>query len=414
MCADVADVASMTALRDACIRDLGRIDIVVAAAGVTKRVPTLQMDEADWDRILDTNLTGVLRTCQVFGATMVEQKRGRIITIASLASFVGLHEVAAYTASKAGVAGLTRALAVEWARHGVTVNAIAPGVFETDLNRELLKSGRGQEFLVRTPMGRFGRVERARRRGGLPGVGCGELHHRAADRGGRRISRERCESVSAQSAIGIKVIVITRRDNVATALEALAPARRSMRTASASTVREPIASGHKIALTAIRSGEPVVKYGNPIGTATVDIAAGAHVHVHNVASARGRGDQARGSGFGDRYERGPGFEGFRAARWTRRRAQSRPRRADRDLLRRRHRAHRGAGAGRGGAAAPGRLRPAWPRHAAHARHAGGVLPASQCRRRAGRGARLRAGGRADAGRVGARGRQAIGDRLDPG
>ncbi len=158
-CADVADVASLTALRDTCLRDLGRIDIVVAAAGVTKRVPTLQMDESDWARILETNLTGVLRTCQVFGATMIEQKHGRIITIASLASFIGLHEVAAYTASKAGVAGLTRALAVEWARHGVTVNAIAPGVFETDLNRELLKSGRGQEFLVRTPMARFGRVD---------------------------------------------------------------------------------------------------------------------------------------------------------------------------------------------------------------------------------------------------------------
>ena len=159
VCADVADAASLTALRDTCLRELGRIDIVVAAAGVTKRVPTLQMDEADWSHILETNLTGVLRTCQVFGAAMIEQKHGRIITIASLASFIGLHEVAAYTASKAGVAGLTRALAVEWARHGVTVNAIAPGVFETDLNRELLKSGRGQEFKMRTPMGRFGRVE---------------------------------------------------------------------------------------------------------------------------------------------------------------------------------------------------------------------------------------------------------------
>ena len=159
LCADVGDVESMTALRDACVRELGAVDILVAAAGVTKRVPTLEMAETDWARIIETNLTGVLRTCQVFGATMVKQRRGRIITIASLASFVGLHEVAAYTASKAGVAGLTRALAVEWARHGVTVNAIAPGVFETDLNRELLKSGRGQEFLMRTPMQRFGHVE---------------------------------------------------------------------------------------------------------------------------------------------------------------------------------------------------------------------------------------------------------------
>ncbi len=159
LCADVSDVTSLAALRDACVRELGRIDILVAAAGVTKRVPTLQMAEEDWDRIVATNLTGVLRACQVFGAPMVEQKRGRIITVASLASFVGLHEVAAYTASKAGVAGLTRALAVEWAAHGVTVNAIAPGVFETDLNRELLKSGRGQELLARTPMKRFGKVE---------------------------------------------------------------------------------------------------------------------------------------------------------------------------------------------------------------------------------------------------------------
>jgi NAD(P)-dependent dehydrogenase (short-subunit alcohol dehydrogenase family) len=158
VCADVGSLTSLKELRDACVRDLGRVDILVVAAGVTKRVPTLQMDESDWSRILETNLTGVLRTCQVFGETMVEQKSGRIITIASLASFVGLHEVAAYTASKAGVAGLTRALAVEWARHGVTVNAIAPGVFETDLNRELLKSGRGQEFLTRTPMARFGNV----------------------------------------------------------------------------------------------------------------------------------------------------------------------------------------------------------------------------------------------------------------
>jgi len=157
--ADVSDVNSLTALRDACVRELGGIDILVAAAGVIKRVPTLEMAEADWTRIIETNLTGVMRTCQVFGATMVKQQRGRIITIASLSSFVGLHEVAAYTASKAGVAGLTRALAVEWARHGVTVNGIAPGVFETDLNRELLKSGRGQEFLIRTPMKRFGQIE---------------------------------------------------------------------------------------------------------------------------------------------------------------------------------------------------------------------------------------------------------------
>jgi NAD(P)-dependent dehydrogenase (short-subunit alcohol dehydrogenase family) len=159
LAADVADPASLGALRDACDKELGGVDILVAAAGTTKRTPTLQLGAAEWDRIIETNLTGVMRACQIFGAGMVERRRGRIITIASIASFVGLHEVAAYTASKAGVAGLTRALAIEWAPHAVTVNAIAPGVFETDLNRELLKSGRGQEFLTRTPMKRFGRVE---------------------------------------------------------------------------------------------------------------------------------------------------------------------------------------------------------------------------------------------------------------
>jgi NAD(P)-dependent dehydrogenase (short-subunit alcohol dehydrogenase family) len=158
MACDLADVASLNAIRDACIAELGRIDILVAAAGVTKRVPMMQMAESEWDTIIGTNLTGIMRACQVFGAPMIEQKHGRVITIASIASFVGLHEVAAYTASKAGVAGLTRALAVEWAPYGVTVNAIAPGVFQTDLNKELLKSGRGDEFIVRTPMKRFGQL----------------------------------------------------------------------------------------------------------------------------------------------------------------------------------------------------------------------------------------------------------------
>lgn len=156
---DVADAASLAALRDRCLSALGAVDVVVFAAGVTKRVPALEMTEADWQRILDTNLTGMMRAYQAFAPQMIARRAGRFVGIGSLASFVGLHEVAAYTASKAGVAGLTRALAVEWAPYNVVVNAIAPGVFETDLNRELLKGPRGQEFLMRTPMRRFGRVE---------------------------------------------------------------------------------------------------------------------------------------------------------------------------------------------------------------------------------------------------------------
>jgi NAD(P)-dependent dehydrogenase (short-subunit alcohol dehydrogenase family) len=146
-------------LHDAALAEFGRVDILVNCAGITRRVPTLECTEETWDNIMDINLTGTLRACQIFGATMLEHGQGCILNVASLATFVAFHEVAAYGASKAAVGSLTRSLAVEWATRGVRVNAIAPGIFPTALNRALLDSPRGHELLMRTPMGRFGNVE---------------------------------------------------------------------------------------------------------------------------------------------------------------------------------------------------------------------------------------------------------------
>ncbi len=157
---DITDRSTLEALSQAVRRELGPVDILVNSAGTTQRTPVLEVGDGEWNRILDVNVNGTLRACQVFGRGMIERSYGRIINIASLSSFVAWHEVAAYGASKSAVASLTKSLAVEWARNGVCVNALVPGVFRTDMNSALLDgTPRAHEVLLRTPMRRFGKLD---------------------------------------------------------------------------------------------------------------------------------------------------------------------------------------------------------------------------------------------------------------
>ena len=343
---DVGDRESLERVHATVIESLGRVDIVVCAAGVTKRVPTLEMDEADWQRILETNLTGTLRAYRAFVPSMIAQRSGRLIGIASISSFVGLHEVARLRRQQVGARGVDASV---WRSNGRRMASrstpIAPGVFRTDMNAQAARratrtgvSGADADAALRPRRG-------AGRRGGVPGVRRGGLRDRPADRGGWRYAGERGQPVKLS-------MVISERDNVATALEPLEVGREVRDGPAAVVVRDPIPRGHKMALRAIAEGESVVKYGSPIGVASQrhpGRRSRAHAQCLEHARARrscaGQRGAARRRAPADRRSRRANrdrrvgrsherawFLGLPAARRPGRRAQPRARRAHRDLL----------------------------------------------------------------------------------
>jgi NAD(P)-dependent dehydrogenase (short-subunit alcohol dehydrogenase family) len=157
--ADVTRRDDIQRVIDEMRRVMGHIDILVNSAGTTKRVPSLELSDADWNPILDINLKGTWNTCQMVGQVMKEQMYGHIINMVSIGGFLSLYEVTAYCASKGGVAMLTRCLATEWAKYNITVNGIAPGYFETPLNRHIINEpARKAAIMAHTPMKRFGNL----------------------------------------------------------------------------------------------------------------------------------------------------------------------------------------------------------------------------------------------------------------
>ena len=157
---DVQDRQSLVHLRDEVIRAFGKVDVLVVTAGALKKVPSEELSEEDWQRLIEINLTGTFRADQVFGQHMIERRSGSIINTGSLTSFVSFYQVAGYSAGKGGVKMLTQSLACEWAPYNVRVNAIIPGVIRTPLNEKVLEiPERRAAILARTPMGRIGKPE---------------------------------------------------------------------------------------------------------------------------------------------------------------------------------------------------------------------------------------------------------------
>ncbi|QQS45833.1 MAG: 3-oxoacyl-ACP reductase FabG [Acidobacteriota bacterium] len=156
---DVAKSSDVAAMKSEIERSLGTIDILINNAGINIRGPIDELTEADWDAVMDVNLKGPFLCSKAFGPEMCERGWGRIINLGSIMSVISLSARSPYASSKSGILGLTRTLALEWAAKGVTVNAICPGPFGTEMNRQLLNDPvKYQDFVSRIPVGRWGEL----------------------------------------------------------------------------------------------------------------------------------------------------------------------------------------------------------------------------------------------------------------
>jgi 2-deoxy-D-gluconate 3-dehydrogenase len=157
---DVTDEQAVDDAAEAVMEAFGKVDVLVNNAGVAPVAPLLEMTLADLRRVLDVNLVGAFLCTRAFGAHMVAQRRGTVVNVASIAGLAGERELSAYAASKGALIAFTRSLAVEWAKQGVTVNAVAPGYFRTDLNKRAIDDPKiGPKMVKKIPLGRVGQPE---------------------------------------------------------------------------------------------------------------------------------------------------------------------------------------------------------------------------------------------------------------
>ena len=179
MAVDVTSPGDVEAMTARTLDRFGKIDILVNNAGINIRGPIEQLAEDDWDQVIDTNLKGPWLCCRAVAAAMKRQKWGRVINVSSTLGEISMPNRTPYASSKGGLTLMTKTLALEWAEHGINVNALCPGPFATDINAPLLNDpAANAQIKANVPLGPLGRPGRARTRRRVPGLRGRQLHHR--------------------------------------------------------------------------------------------------------------------------------------------------------------------------------------------------------------------------------------------